>query len=120
VSKIVHVSRSVWVFHGLFDGWSNAEVRGASTAPSEEPLFSRGGFLLENINALGDNSSNPDGFSPALARGEAMTLQEVINKSGIFLLLCLETGAFSSTNPAPADRCSSSGYRGADSLPGSS
>jgi uncharacterized YccA/Bax inhibitor family protein len=50
-------------------------------------------------------TSNPllkreDAFSPALARGEAMTLQGVINKSGILLLLCLGTGAFSWSNPA--------------------
>jgi len=50
-------------------------------------------------------TSNPllkreDAFAPALARGEAMTLQGVINKSGILLLLCLGTGAYSWTNPA--------------------
>src|SRR5689334_1685264 len=50
-------------------------------------------------------TSNPllkreDAFAPALARGEAMTLQGVINKCGILLLLCLGTGAYSWTHPA--------------------
>jgi len=50
-------------------------------------------------------TSNPllkreDVFAPALARGEAMTLQGVINKCGILLLLCLGAGAFSWTHPA--------------------
>jgi len=50
-------------------------------------------------------TSNPllkreDAFAPALARGEAMTLQGVINKCGILLLLCLGAGVFSWTHPA--------------------
>jgi uncharacterized YccA/Bax inhibitor family protein len=38
-------------------------------------------------------------FAPALDRSEAMTLQGVINKTGILLLLCIGTAAFSWTHP---------------------
>ncbi|HXJ12644.1 MAG TPA: Bax inhibitor-1/YccA family protein [Candidatus Limnocylindrales bacterium] len=49
-------------------------------------------------------TSNPllkrDGaFSTAWASGESMTLQGVVNKSGILLLLCLASGAFAWTHP---------------------
>ena len=49
-------------------------------------------------------TSNPllkrDGaFSTAWASGESMTLQGVVNKSGILLLLCLASGAFAWAHP---------------------
>ncbi|SPE55181.1 putative membrane protein [Verrucomicrobia bacterium] len=50
-------------------------------------------------------TSNPllkrDGvFSPALELGQAMSLQGVINKTGLLLLLCLGAAAFSWAQPA--------------------
>jgi uncharacterized YccA/Bax inhibitor family protein len=39
-------------------------------------------------------------FSTAWTRGESMTLQGVINKAGILLLLCMGTGAYAWTHPA--------------------
>jgi uncharacterized YccA/Bax inhibitor family protein len=38
-------------------------------------------------------------FSTAWTSGESMTLQGVVNKSGILLLLCLASGAFTWTHP---------------------
>lgn len=38
-------------------------------------------------------------FSTAWTSGESMTLQGVVNKSGILLLLCLASGAFAWTHP---------------------
>ena len=50
------------------------------------------------------DTSNPllkrsGAFAPALERGEAMTLQGVINKTGILLVLCIGAAAFSWTHP---------------------
>ena len=49
-------------------------------------------------------TSNPllkreDAFSKAWASSESMTLQGVVNKAGILLLLCLASGAFAWTHP---------------------
>ena len=48
-------------------------------------------------------TSNPllkrDGFSTAWAGGESMTLQGVVNKAGILLVLCIASGAFAWTHP---------------------
>lgn len=38
-------------------------------------------------------------FSTAWASGESMTLQGVVNKAGILLLLCMASGAFAWTHP---------------------
>ncbi len=51
------------------------------------------------------DTSNPllkreETFSQAWERGEAMTLQGVVNKTGILLLLCLGSAAFAWTHPA--------------------
>jgi len=50
-------------------------------------------------------TSNPllkreSAFSPALAQTEPMSLQGVINKTGILLLLCLVTATYAWTHPA--------------------
>jgi uncharacterized YccA/Bax inhibitor family protein len=50
-------------------------------------------------------STNPllkrdDAFSRAWGESETMTLQGVINKTGVLLLLCMGAGAFSWTHPA--------------------
>ena len=39
-------------------------------------------------------------FSAPWARGESMSLQGVVNKAGILLLLCIGTGAYAWTHPA--------------------
>lgn len=49
-------------------------------------------------------TSNPllkrdSAFAPAVDRGESMTLQGVINKTGILLLLCIGAAAFGWTHP---------------------
>jgi uncharacterized YccA/Bax inhibitor family protein len=51
------------------------------------------------------DTSNPllkreSAFAGSWAQGEAMTLQGVINKTGILLLLCMGTAAFAWTHPA--------------------
>ncbi|HVM49892.1 MAG TPA: Bax inhibitor-1/YccA family protein [Candidatus Acidoferrum sp.] len=51
------------------------------------------------------DTSNPllkreSAFAGAWAQGEAMSLQGVINKTGILLLLCMAAAAFSWTHPA--------------------
>src|SRR3974390_653523 len=38
-------------------------------------------------------------FSTAWAHGESMTLQGVVNKAGILLVLCMASGAFAWTHP---------------------
>jgi uncharacterized YccA/Bax inhibitor family protein len=50
-------------------------------------------------------TSNPllkreSAFASSWAQGEAMSLQGVINKAGILLLLCMGTGAYAWTHPA--------------------
>ena len=52
---------------------------------------------METSNPLLKRESS---FSSAWAQGEAMSLQGVINKTGILLLLCFGAGAFSWTHPA--------------------
>src|ERR1035438_3523637 len=50
------------------------------------------------------DTSNPllkreSAFAGSLAQGEAMSLQGVINKTGILLLLCMGTAAYAWTHP---------------------
>src|ERR1041385_3875998 len=50
-------------------------------------------------------TSNPllkreDAFSTAWARGESMTLQGVVNKTGVLLLLCMASAMYAWTHPA--------------------
>jgi uncharacterized YccA/Bax inhibitor family protein len=74
------------------------------------PYYRNGAFRLEKLRRLVQNrirmeTSNPllkreAAFSGAWDRTEPMTLQGVINKTGILLLLCMAAAAFAWTHPA--------------------
>src|SRR4051812_9337940 len=94
-----------WPWVARFGSYAHAglEIRpslrasGGRLAPC---LRGKSGYRIADMETSNPLLKREGAFSAPWTRSEPMTLQGVINKTGILLLLCMGTGVYAWTHPA--------------------